>query len=180
MTPQRVAVIGTSGSGKTALAIRVAAVLGVPHLELDAVYHQPGWVPLAEDLFRERVGRFTAQERWVVDGNYSVVRDLVWGRADTVVWLDLSRRVVMRRVVARTMRRMLLRVELWNGNRERPANLVRRTPEENIVLWAWTTHPTNRERYQAAMADPAWAHLRFVRLGSPAEVEAWAASLGGA
>jgi adenylate kinase family enzyme len=177
---RRVAVVGTSGAGKTALAVRVAGILGAPHLELDGVYHQSGWTPLAEAEFRERVGRFTAGERWVVDGNYSVVRDLVWGRADTVVWLDLSRPVVMRRVVARTLRRMLLRVELWNGNRERLANLVRRDPEENIVLWAWTTHPKNRRRYLDAMEDPTWAHLRFVRLRSPAEVEAWVGSLGGA
>ena len=40
-------------------------------------------------------------ERWVIDGNYtSQVKDLVWARADTVVWLDLPRRTVMRRIIS--------------------------------------------------------------------------------
>ena len=79
--------------------------LAVPHLELDAVFHQAGWQPLEREVFRGRVAEFIAGEGWVVDGNYSVVSDLVWARADTVVWLDVPRRQVMRQLLARTLRR---------------------------------------------------------------------------
>jgi hypothetical protein len=106
----------------------------------------------------------------VVDGNYSKVRDLVWARADTVVWLDLPKRTVMRRIVWRTLRRVAGRAELWNGNRERWRNLFTWDPEESVISWAWHKHGQNRERYAAAMADPANSHLRFVRLTSPAAV----------
>src|SRR5437763_13527293 len=104
---QRVSVVGNSGVGKTTLSRALAARLGAAHVELDAIFHQPGWTPLATPEFRCRVGQVVAGERWVVDGNYSRVRDLVWARADTVVWLDLPRRTVMRRLLGRTAGRLL-------------------------------------------------------------------------
>ncbi len=121
-------VVGNSGSGKSTLARALAAELGVAHIELDAIYHQPGWQPLPAADFRARVDAATATGGWVVDGNYSAVRDLIWARADTVVWLDLPRHAVMRQVIWRTLRRAMLRAELWNGNRERWRNLVRPRP----------------------------------------------------
>jgi len=175
---RRISIVGNSGSGKTALARRAAAALGVAHIELDAIYHQPGWRPLDTPEFRRRVDAATDSEGWVTDGNYTgFVGDLVWAGADTVVWLDLPRRTVMRQVVARTIRRVLRRELLWNGNREPWSNLYRWDPELNIMRWAWTQHDKVRARYAAAMADPSYAHIRFVRVRSHAEAEAWLASL---
>jgi len=160
-------VVGNSGSGKTTIARAIATALRVPHLELDSVFHQPDWQPLDADEFRRIVSDFTAAEAWVVDGNYSAVRDIVWARADTVVWVDPPRHRVMRQLVARTLRRMATKEKLWNGNRERWRYLFQR--EESIILYAWTNHRKNRARYLAARADPANAHLTFLRLRTPAE-----------
>ncbi len=104
---------------------------------------------------------------WVVDGNFSQVRDLVWARADTIIWLDFPRRIVMRRVVVRTLRRALTREELWNGNREPWSNLWSLDPDRSIIAWSWQGHGHYRAQYRSAMADPAHAHLHFVRLSSP-------------
>ena len=161
--------VGNSGSGKTTLAGSLAAALGLPHLELDAVFHQRGWQPLDRTIFRERVDEFTLAPGWVVDGNYSAVRDIVWSRADTVIWLDLPRWRVMRRVIGRTLRRMATRAELWNGNREQWRNLFG-PPEESIIVWAWTNHGPSHDRYLAARADPANAHLTFVQLRTGKQV----------
>jgi adenylate kinase family enzyme len=176
---QRVSVIGTSGSGKSTLARSLAGVLDAPWLELDSVYHQAGWTPLGEAEFRARVLAFADGERWVIDGGYSVVRDLVWARADTVVWLDLPRRTVMRRLVWRTLRRVTGRVELWNGNRERWRNLFTWDKEESVIAWAWQTYGSRRERYAGFVADPAYAHLRFFRLTSPGAVRRFLRSVSG-
>jgi adenylate kinase family enzyme len=172
---RRVSVVGVSGSGKTTLGRRLAQSLGVPHVELDSIFHQPRWGELGREEFRRRVGEVLAAEAWVVDGNYSAVQDLVWQQADTVVWLDLPRPLVMRRIVLRTLRRAVTRQSLWNGNREPLSNFYRFDPERNIIRWAWVKYPEYVERYAAAVADEANSHLRFIRLRSPDAVEAFLA-----
>ncbi len=170
---QRISVIGSSGSGKTTLARNLADRLGLVHIELDAIFHQPNWQGLAPEEFRRRLSARLADapDGWVVCGNYSAVRNEVWAQADTVVWLDLPRHVVMRRVTKRTIRRVVTREELWNGNREPWSNLYQWDPARNVIRWAWTRHPVLRARYAAAMVDPRWAHLHFVRLCSQADVD---------
>lgn len=169
---RRVSVVGVSGAGKTTLGRRLGERLDVPSVELDSIFHQPGWQELPTDEFRRRVAEVVAGDGWVVDGNYSAVRDLVWERADTVVWLDLPRPLVMRRVIRRTLRRTVTREELWNGNREPLLAPLRLDPEKSMIRWSWVNHGKYVERYAAAGADPANGHLRFVRLRTPAEVEA--------
>ena len=141
-TPQldRVVVQGASGSGKTTLATAIAAALDVAHLELDGLYQQANWTPLDLDEFRARVQEFVAQPRWVVDGNYSQVRDILWPLATTIVLIDLPRRVVMTRVIKRTFLRIMKRERLWNGNREKWRNALSRDPMNNIILWSWNSH----------------------------------------
>jgi adenylate kinase family enzyme len=175
---RRVSVVGNSGSGKTTLAAAVARALGVPHLELDAVFHQPNWQPLETELFRSRVGTFVAGDAWVVDGNYSSVSDLVWARADTVIWVDPPRAAVMRQLIARTLRRMATRRELWNGNTESWRDLFSLDPQRSILVWAWTSHAKDAERYRTAQRDPANEHLTFVRVPGRAAGERLVASLG--
>jgi adenylate kinase family enzyme len=159
---QRISVVGNSGSGKTTVAQAIAAELSLPYLELDGVFHQPDWQPLDSEEFRRIVSEFTVAERWVVDGGYSAVSDIVWGRA--------PRHRLMRQLVPRTLRRMATGTELWNGNRERWRYLFRR--EESVLLFAWTNHSRLRARYESAQADPENAHLTFVRLRTPEETAA--------
>lgn len=167
--------VGTSGSGKSCLARRIAAAIGAPWIELDAVHHLRGWEPIDPERFLVEVDRATSGARWVVDGNYRAVvsEGPVWERADTVVWLDLPRRTVMRQIVMRTVRRTLTHEELWNGNREPLSNLWRWNPERSVIRWAWTRHDALRRRYLEAMVDERWAHLDFVRLRSHAEADRW-------
>jgi adenylate kinase family enzyme len=166
---RRVSVVGNSGSGKSTLARRLAGVLGVPFTELDSVFHQPGWQELPAAEFRAVAAARASEDGWVIDGNYSAVRPIVWARADTVVFLDLPKPVVMRQVTWRTVRRAVTRQELWNGNREPLRNFLRLDPRESIISWAWHSHDRYRARYAGAAADPAWDHLDFVHLTSRAE-----------
>jgi adenylate kinase family enzyme/GNAT superfamily N-acetyltransferase len=169
---RRISVVGNLGSGKTTVARALAVRLGVTAVELDAIHHQRNWVPLPRHEFRTRVAEVVAERSWVVDGNYSAVRDLVWARADTVVWLDLPRHVTMRRLTLRTVRRVLTRQELWNGNREGWRNLFTLDPNESPIREGWRKHGERRERYTHARADPINASLRFVQLRSPRAVTA--------
>src|SRR5881392_3560954 len=116
---RRVNVVGTSSSGKRTLAIALAERLSFPYIELDALHWGPNWAEAPNEVMRERVRSAIGGETWVVDGNYSAVRDLVWARADTVVWLDLPLPTILARYARRTVRRLATRQQLWSGNRER-------------------------------------------------------------
>jgi adenylate kinase family enzyme len=175
----RISVVGSSGSGKTTAARAVAERLGYARLELDSVYHQADWAALPEDEFRSTTQDFVSRDQWVIDGNYHSqgVLDIVWKRADTVVWIDAPKHIVMSRVTKRTIRRALRREELWNGNREPMSNFTKWEPEDNVIRWAWTSFDSSRERYENRMNDTTWSHLDFIRLRSRHDVAAFINSL---
>jgi adenylate kinase family enzyme len=176
---RRISVVGSSGAGKSTLARAVAKRLKVPYVELDAFMHQPGWQPRPDSEFMEEVQRATSAQGWVVDGNYRrfVIEGPVWERADTVVWLDLPRRTVMRQVIVRTVRRALTREVLWNGNREPLSNFISRDPDENIILWTWVKYDEFVQRYRDGMSDPRWRDITFIRLRSHSEAKRWLESI---
>jgi adenylate kinase family enzyme len=170
LRPRRVLVAGTSGSGKTTLATRIGSTLGVPQIEIDALYHGPDWTPRGS--FRADVEQFAAQPDWVTEWQYGSVRALLTQRADLVVWLDLPLRVVMAQVVARTLRRRWRREVLWNGNVEPPLWTIL-VDREHIIRWAWSTRRNTGSRIQSLRHEqPA---LPVVRLRSRREANAWLA-----
>jgi adenylate kinase family enzyme len=172
---RRIAIIGTTGSGKSALAERLAPLLDAELIELDALFWTPGWRPVLPELFRQRVEAATAGERWIIAGNYGQVRDLVWGRADTLVWLDFNLPVVLRRLTLRTVKRIVTRENLWNtDNRE---SLRVALGRQSIVRYALRTHRPNRTRFASDTADPRYAHLAVHRLESPRALDQWVARL---
>ncbi len=162
---RRIVVVGTTGSGKTTLAGELARRLEVPHVELDALHWEPGWTEAPTDLFRERVTRALSGEAWVTDGNYSAVRDIVWSRADTIVWLDYSLPTILYRLTRRTFRRIFTREELWSGNKERV--LTQFLSRDSIFLWAFKTYRRRRREYPELLSSPEHAHLHLVHLRSP-------------
>lgn len=170
---RRVSVVGIAGAGKSTLARELSQRLALPLLELDGIYHQANWTRVSDDEFRARVGEFVKAERWIIDGNYTShgVTDVVWASADTVIWLDFPRSVVMRQILHRTFRRLMTREELWNGNRESLRGITRLDREDNIILWAWTQHAPTRARYEQLTRDAEWSHIRFFRLRSRADVQ---------
>ena len=168
--PRRIVVAGTSGSGKTTLAAGVGELLRVPHVEIDALFHGPGWLP--RSTFEDDVRRFVAEPAWVTEWQYSQVRALVATRAELLVWLDLSRWRVMNQVGRRTLRRRLSRQVLWNGNVEPPLWTLF-TDREHILRWAWSTHHKSAERVAALLEQRP--DLNVVRLPTRRAVERWLA-----
>ena len=165
---QRVAIVATaSGCGKTTVGRSLAAILGAPFVELDAIHWQAGWRELDADDLRQRVAPLVAGDAWVIDGSYrGKLGDLVLEAADTVVWLDLPRRVWLPRLVVRTLRRVILREVLWNGNRESLWNAL--VGFDSLFRYALANERPRRHRYPRELA-----RYRVARLRSPAEVEAF-------
>ncbi|MER6944970.1 hypothetical protein ABT294_13185 [Nonomuraea sp. NPDC000554] len=168
---ERVLVAGVSGAGKTTLARKMAAVTGAPHHELDALRHGPGWQKRGE--FEQDVHRFSAQPRWVTEDQYHrSLGDLLWERADTVVWLDLPRRTVMWRVVRRSFARALTRRELWNGNRESWRDWL---APDHPIRWAWSQH--GRRRRETAARAVRHPEVTVIRLRTARDARRWLARL---
>ena len=173
---RRLVVIGTTGAGKTTVARRIASTLDVPHIELDSYRYGPNWTEIPDEVVRDRLNESVRAEAWVADGNYyRLARDAVWPRATTVVWLDYPFHVVMWRLFARTMRRGILREELWNGNREKLWwHFVTR---DSLFLWALKTHWRRRRTMPEAFAQPECAHLDVVHLRSTKSTNEWLETL---
>ena len=167
----RISVIGTSGSGKTMLANKLAGILRIPHVELDALYWEADWGPAPRDVFRSRVREAVGADRWVVDGNYSQnARDLVWERADTIVWLDFSFTVTLGRVLRRTICRLVTGEECCNGNRERLRAAFSR---DSIIIWTFQSYKRHRMEYPLLLAAQEQQGAQTVRLHSPREANRW-------
>jgi adenylate kinase family enzyme len=174
----RISVIGTSGSGKTTFANKLAEILRIPHVELDALHWAADWRPAPRDVFRSRALGAVGSERWVVDGNYSKsARDLVWERADTIVWLDFSFTVTLGRVLRRTICRLAPGEERRNGNRERLGAALSR---DSVIMWTLQSYKRHRVEYPLLLEVQEQRGAQTIRLHSPMEANRWLSRLASA
>ncbi|KXS09064.1 P-loop containing nucleoside triphosphate hydrolase protein [Gonapodya prolifera JEL478] len=173
LPPRRIVVIGPTSSGKSTLATRLARALGLPYVELDALHWREGWTEAPLDEFREAVGRATDGDGWVVAGNYRTVRDIVWLRAQLVVWLDLPLLVVLWRLITRSVRRWWTQELLWGKNRETLWVHFKLWSEESLIYWLFATYWRQKREYKEILATPEMLHLKVVKLTSVGEVGNW-------
>jgi pantothenate kinase-related protein Tda10 len=168
---RRIIVIGTTGSGKTTLATQLARHLDAPRIELDALHWGPNWTPFPVEVFRAQADAATTADRWVLDGNYSAVRDIVWPRADTLIWLDYAMGVNLWRLTRRGFMRSARRETLWHDNRETFRNNF--FSRDSLFLWLLKSHGRNRRNFPALLARPEHAHLAVLRLRTPQATRRW-------
>lgn len=176
----RVIMAGLGGSGKTTIARRIALIAGLPLTVLDDIYYGPGLTPRAD--FEDHVREITDGPRWIFDSQGAALdaagprphHELLWSRAQTLVWLDYPRRVVVRRAATRSIRRIVTREELWAGYRETWRGLL---SPSHPVRRGCARHASRRAQLELRSADPQWQPLTVIRLLSPAQAERWLAAL---
>jgi adenylate kinase family enzyme len=164
-------VIGTTGAGKSTLAAELACRMHVPHLELDAFHWQPGWKEADREITRGRIEEFTRAQAWVCDGNYGFLRDILWKRAQALVWLDYPLPFIFWRLWSRTWIRVLKKEILWGTNTENLASQF--FSRDSLFLWALKTHKRHRRDYSALPGLPEYRHLKVFRFRSARETEKW-------
>lgn len=170
----KIAVVGSSGCGKTFVAERLAERYGLEHIEMDSMAFEPGWTLRPVENFRADLEKRLekATSGWITDGNWESMGGIQLLLADKIIWLDLPRRTVMRQLIPRTLFRVLTRKKLWGGNREPFSNLYSFNPEKNVILWSWQRFASTRACYQRCLADGSWSHAEVLHLRSRTEIAA--------
>lgn len=173
---QRISVVGTSGCGKTTLARQLGELLAIPHFEIDNFTWRSNWTEAPLDEVRAQLSEVLSAEAWVIDGNYGKLRDILWARVQTVIFLDYSRPVIFRRVLFRTVKRVFMREKLWDaGNQESFKKAF--LSKDSVIVWSWTTYHRRRSAYPELFARPEYAHLVVLRFTHPRQTARWVESL---
>jgi len=165
---QRIAVVGGPGSGKSTLAASIARAARIPHIELDALWWEPGWTPAAMGTFQLRVKTAVAGQSWIIEGFYvdEAAEEFVWPVADVILWLDLPRHVSVRRALGRSVTRVIRRTELWGTNTQ-PASVL--TPVSLVrFIHRWPAYPARIEKSLAPLIG-----IRAVRLKNDRAAYEW-------
>jgi adenylate kinase family enzyme len=166
----RILVVGTSGSGKSVFAKKLASFLKIPNIELDALFWEPNWVEATQPVFRDRILNATSQSTgWVINGNYNKVSNLTWQKADTLIWLDYKLSLVLWRVLKRSFIRVVTREVLWGTNRE--SFIKTFFTKYSIILWALQSYSRRNRQYENLIQSSEYAHLKTYRFKSPREAE---------
>ena len=169
----RIVVVGTTSSGKSTLAKQLANLLHADFIELDALHWEPNWVEADLYDFRERVEAATKSPSWVVAGNYHVVRDIIWPKAEVIIWLDYPFHIVFWCLLSRTIRRAVTQEELWNGNRETFLPHLKLWSNDSLFHWLFKTYWRRKREYPMLFALPENAHLKVIRFKHPREADEW-------
>jgi adenylate kinase family enzyme len=173
----RVVVYGTTGSGKSTFAQKLASVCTIPCIELDLINWRPGWVGRNEhdvDGFVADVRQAIAAKAWVATGSYGDVRRMMWARATDVVFLDLPRYVVMWQVISRSFVRATSGTDVFPGCRESWRHWLK---PDHPIRWAWDTYEKRRLQYAVLTQEAEFSHVVFHRCRTRAEVSATLALL---
>ena len=169
---KRVAIVGTSCSGKTTLASQLSKLLSVPHIELDALHWLPNWQEDSLENFQSKTASAIANPYWLSDGNYSnKVQEMIWSKASAVIWLNYSLPIVFSRGLKRTLMRSLTREELYSGNRE--SLTLSFMSKDSILYWILTTHKRRSLQYPEKFKREEYKHLNIIEFNHPAQCRYW-------
>jgi adenylate kinase family enzyme len=164
-TPQRILIVGISCTGKTTLAKQLHARLGLTYTDLDNLHWLPGWQERPIEELREQVKQIVKQPQWIIAGNYQRTQDLSWPRAELIIWLDLPLWTIYRRLLQRTLTRLIWKEPCCNGNYEswKMAFFSR----QSLFFWVKETAQRTRNRYRERLGDTP----QMVRVRSAQQVK---------
>lgn len=166
---KKILVIGSGGSGKSTLSLKLGEILGIDVFHLDKFYWREGWIKPAPGEWLRIVDELLRRQQWIIDGNYSGTLKQRVEYCDTIIFLDFSRALCLWRIVRRRLRyRRRARPDMADGCNER-LNL-------EFVGWVMNYSKRTRPKVLELMRRNA-ASKKIVWLRSPQQVEAFLASL---
>lgn len=174
---KRYAIVGATSSGKTTFAKKLAEIIGGDFIDLDALHWEPNWVEAKDEVFRKRTQKATEKDSWVVAGNYKQVRDIVWARAEVVIWLDYPFILVFWRLISRVIYRSATKEKLFSGNQEQFWRHMKVWSDESLIHWLFKSYWRIKRNYPRLFALPEYSHLQIFRFGTPRQSAKWLKTL---
>jgi len=168
-----IVVIGTTGSGKSTLAKRISDRFGHSFIELDALHWEPDWQDAPLEIFTQRVQQAINQPKWVVAGNYRGVRNIIWGQADALLWLDFSFGRTLYQLTNRTIRRWWNHELLWGTNYETMSKHIKIWSSDSLFNWLLKTYGRRKREIPLLLQLPEYRHLKMLRFRHPADIDQW-------
>lgn len=168
---KRIVVIGTTSSGKSTLARQLADTFNSQFVDLDALYWEENWTPAPILVFFERVEDVVEKNNWVIAGNYSAVRHIVWERAELIIWLDYPFHIVFWRLIKRIIYRSTTKELLWGKNIEKGWVHLKLWSEDSLIHWLFKTYW--RRKRETPILIGQYSHLKMIHFKHPSEVERW-------
>src|SRR5258707_6903983 len=170
---KRIVIIGSTSSGKSTLAERLAKRFNLNSIDLDALHWEPNWTEAPLEVFRKRVETSIQAPAWVVAGNYHIVRDLIWPQAEVVIWLDYSLPRIFWQLTRRTFTRWWRKELLWGTNYENLWMHFKLWSDESPYHWCFKTYCGRRREYPILLELPENKHLKLIRFKHPRETDEW-------
>ncbi len=160
---KRVMVVGGPGSGKSALAVRLGEITGLPVYHMDMIHHLPGWKPRPRDEKIAMANEIEARDEWIFEGGLSATYANRAARADTAIWLDLP--------LPQRLFRICKRRWLYRGGQSRP-ELPENCPERlerEFLRWFLFKGADQRLKIAQALAEAPHLNVHHIRTRKGAE-----------
>lgn len=170
---KHIVIVGTTSSGKSTLAKHIADKFGHDYVDLDALHWEPNWTEAPDDVFRERVDKATRSKKWVVAGNYHTVRDIIWPKADAVIWLDYSLWRIFWQLTRRTFTRWWTHEHLWGTNYENLWMHFKLWSDESLFHWLFKTYWRRKREYPLLLKLPEHQHLKTLHFNHLSQTNEW-------
>lgn len=173
MPYQRIVIIGATSSGKSTLAKFLATKFNLKYIDLDDLFWEPNWKKSELEVFRERVLSATQTESWAIAGNYRVVSDIIWPKAQLIIWLDYSLPRILWQLTRRTLNRWWNKELICGANRESLRMHLQIWSEKSLYHWLFKTYWKKKRHYSQILSKPENQYLQLIHLKSPHEMNEW-------
>ncbi len=165
---KKILIVGTSCTGKTTFGKSISEKSNIPYFDLDDFYWLPNWVEKADDVFLEDIkNEILSNDKWIVGGGYtSLVKELLWTKADTIIWLDYSLPLILSRFFKRTFRRIVYKEACCNGNYETFYSSF--IAKDNLFFWILRHYKSRKRKFNVWKAGE-FKGKNWVVLKSPSD-----------